>query len=272
MVEVNVAVQRLLLEHGQIDPGVVDVRFDAPRREWVASLTRPTLSVFLFDVQENVELRQGSPESTRGNGHSVFRVPPRRFDLRYMVSALTTVVEDEHLLLWRALVTLLKHPTLPDDVLSTELRAMDPPLTAQVSRTDGGNSLLDVWSGLEAPPRPALLYVVTAPVDLDFTRLAPFVLTRTARYTRIGAPPGVPPEEVRHIGGTVRDRAGTALAGARVRVEGTAAEDVVVGPDGTFVLPGVPGGTVTLRVTPEGAASRLLNVQIPSDSYDLVLE
>lgn len=268
--DVNAAVQRLLLEHGQIDPGDVDVRFDAPRRDWVASLTRPTLSCFLFDMQENTELRHTNLESTRMNGHATYRVPPRRFDLRYMVSALTTDVEDEHLLLWRALVTLLKHPRLPDDVLSAPLRALDPPLTTQVSPPDDGAPLLELWSGLEAAPRPALLYVVTAPVELDFTRLAPLVLTRTARYARVGR--DAPADERRQIGGVVRDAGGQPLANARVAIDGGASEGALTAADGTFRMAAVPAGPITLRVTGVAAAPKLVRVTVPSDSYDIVID
>src|SRR5690242_11217730 len=101
----------LLHDHGLIPEADVDVCFDPPRRDWVASLVRPTLNFFLFDVKENLDVRQTHVETTRANGRAHHRVPPRRFDLRYMVSALTTDVADEHLLLWRALTTLLRHPT-----------------------------------------------------------------------------------------------------------------------------------------------------------------
>src|SRR6266542_3520690 len=108
--EVHTAIQHLLHQRGRIPPDEVDIRFDMPTRQWVDSLTRPTVSVYLFDLAENTELRQTNVQTSRGNGHAVHRMPPRRFDLRYMVSAPCTAVEDEHVLLWRALVTLLRYP------------------------------------------------------------------------------------------------------------------------------------------------------------------
>jgi hypothetical protein len=270
--ELHAAVQRLVHEHGQVPADEVDVRFDAPRRDWVAALTRPTLSFFLFDVQENTDLRHTNLETTRGNDRAVHRVPPRRFDLHYMVSALTTAAEDEHVLLWRTLVTLLEHPAFPDDLLSPELRLLDPAPTTQVRSPEEGSTMLDLWSSLETPPHPALLYVVTVPLDLAITRRSPLVLTRTARYARALAADAPGPEVRTHIGGVVRGRRGEPHANARVSVEGSGAEGVVTRADGTFVLHGVPAGTVTLRVARDGRPPTLTKVEIPSESYQVVVD
>ena len=271
LAELHGSIEQLVHHQGQVPASDVDVRFEAPRRDWVASLTRPTLSFFLFHVQENTDLRHTNLETSRDNGRAVYRVPPRRFDLRYMVSALTSVVEDEHLLLWRALVTLLKHPTFPAALLPDALRLLDPPLTTQVSKPDDAGTLLDLWSGLETAPRPALLYVVTAPVDLDITRLSPLVLTRTARYASALAEAGAGAEVRTHIGGTVRDGEGRPIAGATVSVDGRAADGAPTGIDGTFTLPGVAAGAVTLRVMRAGESPKLVRVEIPSESYDIVV-
>src|SRR5687768_3914946 len=115
------SLRSLFYQSGGIDPREVDVLFDPPTKERVQSLTRPAVSLFLYDVQENTDLRQSGPQTSRMNGHSERRMPPLRFDARYLVSALATVVEDEHLLFWRALATLLRHPQLPEGVLPEAL-------------------------------------------------------------------------------------------------------------------------------------------------------
>ena len=138
LLELHNTLQRLLYDRGQISPREVDIMFEAPTRERVDKLTRPTINMFLFDLQENIELRQSNFETTRNNGRAERRQAPRRFDLRYMVSVLTTEVEDEHQLLWRVLLTLVRHPQFPAEVLSDELRVLEPALTTQVSRADEG--------------------------------------------------------------------------------------------------------------------------------------
>ncbi len=104
-----------------------------------------------------------------------------------MVSALTTEIEDEHELIWRVLLTLVRHPQFPAELLAEELRVLEPPLTTRVSQADESQRLSGVWTALSVPPHPALYYVVTVPVDMNLVIEAPLVLTRTARYTRAHA-------------------------------------------------------------------------------------
>jgi hypothetical protein len=265
------SLRRLVHEKARILPGDVDVCFDAPRREWITSLTRPTVDFFLFDVRENTELRSTSLQSTRGNGTAQYRMPPRRFDMRYCVTAISTLVDDEHALLWRLLATLLKHSELPGEVLDASLRTLDPPVCTQVLTPEEPGLLLDVWSGFEVPPRPALLYVVTVPLELDITFEAPLVLTRTARYAR----PFVADRETEdlvHIGGVVRDRSGRPLANAVVAIDGRPATATPTDPDGRFVLTGLSEGPVRLSITRDGRTADVVTLDVPADSYELVID
>jgi len=183
--EIHDTVAALLNRYGKIDPQEVEVTFEPPTRERVQSLLRPVINFFLLEIQENTDLRQTNRQTLREPGQALHRMPPRRFDLRYMVSALATVVEDEHILLWRTLTTLLKYDKFPEEVLSEPLRGLDPLPTARVLQPEEGPRLLDYWSALGVPPRPALLYAVTVAVDLDITLTSPLVLSRTVRYTRL---------------------------------------------------------------------------------------
>src|SRR5437588_155672 len=115
--DIHSSIQRVLYERGRIDPDEVDVRFERPSRQWVESLMLPTINLFLFDMAENTDRRNGAPQVGRANGQALMRVPPRRFDLRYMVSVFTTLIEDEATLLWRTLATLLRHSPLPAELL-----------------------------------------------------------------------------------------------------------------------------------------------------------
>jgi hypothetical protein len=216
------------------------------------------LDLFLFDIQENTELRETGMQTTRGNGRGTHRLPPRRFDLRYMVSAMTSVVADEHLLLWRALVTLMKHQTLPPELLPPEIHALGVPVTTKVNKPDDAPRALDVWSALEAPPRPSLIYVVTVPVDLDIAIEAPLVLTRTVRYSR-SREPEIRPELGTHIGGVVRDRAGAPVGDAVVSLAASVRDGVPTDAEGQFVLTGVPLGSVDLKIERPGRPARALS-------------
>ena len=281
LLALHTTLQRMLYECGQISPREVDITFEAPTRERIDTLTRPTINLFLFDLQENTEMRQGDFERTRNNGRGERRAPLRRFDLRYMVSALTTASEDEHELIWRVLLTLLRHPQFPAELLSEELRALEPMPITKISQFDEGQRLSGIWTALGVPPHPALYYVVTLPVDMNIVIEAPLVLTRTARYTRAHID-GAPPEVGIQIGGVVRSADGLPFPNARVAIEGRAAIGSQTNEEGHFVLAGMPSGKVALRVTSAGGTHKIVQVEVPEprrgaepnieQSYDIVLD
>jgi hypothetical protein len=197
------------------------------------------------------------------------------------VSVLTSEATDQYLLVWRVLAALLRYAPLPADLMPEPLRTLDTALTTKVGKPDDGPRLLDLWGALELPPRPALLYTITAPLDLDVAFEEPLVLTRATRYTRPS------PEELEgealdpermvrfggriSIGGTVRDAAGRPLADVLVAVEGSAAEGSLTDGEGRFVLHNIAPGKRRLRVGAD-ASLRVITVTVPSDSYDLTLD
>ena len=219
IVAIHRALQTLLFERGQIAREDVDITFEAPSRQWVASLTRPTINLCLCDIRENKELRRTNLETIVTNGRAVHRMPPRRFDLHYMVSALTTFIEDEHELLWRALITLLRYNELPTDVLPASLHSIEIPVTAKIENvpTERISGFVEIWSAFEVSPRPALLYIVTVPIDLALSTDSPLVLKRTARYTVRDKERRTDISKIQ-IGGTVRDNEGRPIIGARISV------------------------------------------------------
>ena len=183
--DIHKAIRQLVHSYGRIDPIDVDVKFDTPSDEWVSSLTRPTISMFLFDVQENTEKRETNMQLVRGNGRAERRLPPRRIDLCYMVSALTGDVEDEHELLWRVLATLMKYREFPHEVMPESLQSLDTIITSRVAVQQENRQLPELWNALATKPHPGLSYIITAPLDLDVAIEAPLVLTRTTRYRRM---------------------------------------------------------------------------------------
>ena len=335
LVNLHTTIKYMLHTYGRIPAGEVEISFEMPTQEWVDSLMRPTINLFLFDIQENTELRQTNMQTTRGNGTAAQRMPPRRFDLRYLVSALSTEAADEHLLIWRALAALMKYQYFPPDALGAGLLAIlereqatqqrdqlaafldeqrqtsaklrtqpaaflgdqqgaiarlrafvetlqleppvraglaallpEPQLVAKVCKDGEAPRALDVWGALNMPPRPALLYVVTAPVDLDITIEAPLVLTRTLR-TR---PPAAKADESWSVGGVVRDAAGQPQPDLVVSVKGRAAKGSRTNGAGQYVLGNLQPGELELLVTREGDVLKVARIDVPSDSYDIALD
>lgn len=258
--ELHTTLQRLLYERGQINPQEVDIRFEAPTQEHINRQLQPTINLFLFEVQENTELRQNAHQSVRTDGRAERRLPPKRFDLRFMVSALSTEIEDEHLLLWRTLTTLVRYPQIPDEFVPELARPLKLPLVTQICQGEDSQRLLNLWNALGTQPHPALAYTVTVPVELTTTIEAPLVLTRVARYARISGEPAS--ETGRLIGGTVRAQNGETLAGVRVSLEGRASESIT-NAEGRFVLGNIPAGPITLRVIPPTGNPRSITIASP---------
>jgi uncharacterized protein DUF4255/carboxypeptidase family protein len=269
--DIHNALQRLLYDHGRMDAAEIDVKFEAPAKEWAGSLTRPTVNLFLFDIRENTEKRETNMQTIRGNGKAERRMAPRRIDLRYMVSALTTHVEDQHQLLWRLLSTLMKHPKLPDDVLPESLRLLDPPITTRVEEKDDSTRFLELWNAFATPPRPALSYIVTAPLDLEIAIEAPLVLTHTARYRFAGSLESEV-EKVVHIGGVVRNRSGQPVPDITVKLANSGLDGTRTDAAGQFVLRGVSQGIITLTALQPGGVEKRVQVNVPSESYDILLD
>jgi hypothetical protein len=269
--DLHAAIRSLLHERGNIPPREVDVRFEAPTREWVASLIRPTVSVFLYDVLENLELRHTNFQTRFEGSRAYSKADPRLFDFRFMVSVISSEVEDEHALFWRGLRVLLKHGQMPGELLPDELRRAAEG-TGVLCRLDqpseSSSKLTDIWSALEVAPRPSLSYVVTLPVDVEEVFEAPLVLTRAARY-RLNLGAGAL-ELGFHIGGAVRDEAGVPAPGVAVGLEGST-QEIVTDQEGRFVFRSVPRGPATLRVSAGAGKPKLQRIEIPSDSYDVTL-
>ena len=271
---VHNTIKELLYAKGQIDPLEVEIEFNPPTKEWVNSRTVPTLNFFLYDLEENTELRQAdydkiSSKNAKGVASSTRRVPARRFDLHYMVSAISSVIDDEHLLLWRVMVTLLKNPSIPEQFLPEAILKLELPMKGRVSQPDDGPRPMDLWSALETPPRPSLLYVLTVPVDLEIGFESPLVLTRSAKY-RLLEQESSAAEVAFHIGGVVKDRLGSPIAGARVNLLG---RDVLLSDTlGRFVMTHVPAGEARLEVSIDGKKIKTVKLEIPSDNYDVTLE
>jgi hypothetical protein len=267
--ELHNTLRTLLYDYGRIDPADVDIKFSAPKREEIDRLLQPAIFMFLFDLVENLELRRNAAfRVTTENGQATRRPPARRIDLYYLVTAISSEVDDEHRLLWRALSTLMNHPEIPQELLPEAYRDLDYPLAARVAQPNQTLNLLDIWSALNVEPHPAFVYVTTVPLDIDLEIRAPLVLTRSARYynAREGAQAHF---QGLQIGGVVRDAEGRPVEGATVSVVGRAREAQITDQNGQYQLRNLqPGPLEILVVHPDGAEQRA-RFEIPGENYDI---
>ncbi|MEI7555268.1 Pvc16 family protein [Candidatus Chlorohelix sp.] len=178
------SIKQLLVEKMPLNLNEVDVSFDVPNREWSASISKPTLNIYLHDIRENLSLKQNDWAMERDDKGRIIRSKyGGRYDLSYLITAWTTNVEDEHRLLWYTLATLVRFPVLPREVLLDPLQKQPYPLYTKVAQPDGVlRNVADVWTALDNQLKPVLPYVVTVAVDSTVISISSEVRSKFLRF------------------------------------------------------------------------------------------
>ena len=84
--DLDETLKTLFRERGGLASDEIDIAFEAPDREWSSRIGKPTVNCYLYDIRENLQLRETDWIVERqDNGRVVTkRQPPRRFDLSYL--------------------------------------------------------------------------------------------------------------------------------------------------------------------------------------------
>jgi hypothetical protein len=165
-----------LLRH-ELPPAIVDqvaISFAAPDNEFPPpSVTLPAIDLFLYDVRENMELRNTQWRTERqSNGTAVRWRAPVRVDCSYLITAWSsessnTRALDEHRLLSETMRALLRHPTIPEVLLQGSLRGQEPPLPTSSLQPGRLQSPGEFWQALGGKPKATLNYTVTIGIVVD---------------------------------------------------------------------------------------------------------
>ena len=100
-----------------LDARAVDVSFQAPDKTWGASVSRPTVNVFLCDVSSHEGyLKTGIEQRVNPAGKVERRPTNPVVDLSYLVTAWATERRDEHELLGSVLECILAHRAIPEGI------------------------------------------------------------------------------------------------------------------------------------------------------------
>ncbi len=159
------ALRAFLLAEVPLSAREVDIVFEAPDGDWAAGVTRPTINLYLWEVRPNEDQAELGFMEVVGPDGRVRRESPRpRVDCRYLVTAWTSDVKDEHALLGRVLVTLLTREELAAEHLPEAL-ARILPLPSLSLHNSAATSGSDFWSALGGQLKPALDLTVTLTVD-----------------------------------------------------------------------------------------------------------
>lgn len=233
-----------------------EVSFDTPDKDFKPALA--TINLFLHEVSENRMLRDEARVITKTPDGYTSRLPSLRVDCTYLTTAWSAKTgglkaAEEHRLLGQALQWLSRWPLIDERFLRGALRTPPQPfpLSTAVAQSTEGRSASEFWSALGIPPRPAFGVTVTITAE-PFDEVEPF---RPPHDVHLYSTP-IPFAE---LAGRVLDSTLAPVAAASVSVVGTGVT-VTSGPDGRFVVPGLPFGTYTLAVQPPGGAGEQVDV------------
>jgi hypothetical protein len=150
-----------------------EISFELPDAEWRTRVSSLTVNCYLYEIRDNTGLRTREPVLQRSaDGTRVSRrPPPARIDCAYCITAWSRMrdesIADEHRLLSQVLMVLLKHPTIPPEVLQGSLVDQIPPYPTVIASPDGVKNQPEFWGALNQQLKPSLNYVMTLAMMLD---------------------------------------------------------------------------------------------------------
>jgi hypothetical protein len=283
LADLDDTLRQLLTAEIPIRNSEIDVKFDQPKREWSARLSKPTINLFLYDIRENVVLKRQQVDMTRHDGRTATQQRSAyRVDFTYMLTCWAAQPEDEHRLMSRTLQALFQFPTLPASRLRGKLRRQSYPVPLQLARHDKLTNPAELWSALDNELRPATSLIVTLALNPWEEVTGPAVQLLTMR---MGFYEFIPDEEghVRRplvyeshvVAGVVRLN-DEPVRGARVAFKGTGYIGTT-DEQGRFRLGAILRGEYTLVVwhpdsSDQPPQERPLTVPAPDGNYDMVLD
>lgn len=281
--EFDEALRNLLMQEIPIRGNEVEISFDQPRREWSARLNRPTLSLFLYDMRENLSLRNRTPRQNYepARGEMLIQRPEVRMDLYYMITAWASEVDDEHRLLARTLLVLLRHGQLPANLMTGVLSEHTRAILLEVAQYEHRLNPTEIWGVLDNELRAGISLRATLTLNPYAPVFEPVVRTRelrlvdmdvrTVRQQRDAVNGTSTTEEAIFsqlftIGGVVN--VGADLSNAQLSLV-ELGRDVPIDAEGHFVIGNLRKGSYTLRLEIPGQEAITQTIEVPSARYDI---
>ena len=157
---VDESLEAFLRAEVPLDPTDVAISFDAPDKTWAATVTQPTINLFLWDIHRSPEKARAGMETVAVNGKTARRRPPPVVNLCYVLTAWTAHHRDEHQLLGELMQTILGHRYLEPPYLRAPLDALHPLPTLNL-----GGVQTEFWKSIDGVLKPGLELQVSLVVD-----------------------------------------------------------------------------------------------------------
>ena len=164
----------------------LNIEFATPDKDWANSVNQSTLSLFLYDIRENLQLRSNERYLTRDGTIGTESHAPTRIDFTYLISVWNKKSDDlhnieiplsEHQILGKVLKILLSYPILPQEALQGAIRDQSQIPGAQLPRAwiaqpEDTPKTWEFWGGNEWRLKASISYRVTlyiqpAPVEVE---------------------------------------------------------------------------------------------------------
>jgi len=248
----------------------VEVAFEAPDKEWAASLSAPAVNLFLYDLREAKEVRPIEWEPEAGNGRREVR-PPLRVDVSYAVTAWTREVEDEHRLLSQVMAILYAYPKLGHGVLVGALAngSQRYPIKARTAQ-ERHEDASDFWNAVGGQYKASFNYVVTLSCEAGTAiERGPEVRTQTIRV-RAGERGTPTVFEMSRSGGVVVGSDGEPAADVWVLLAETGALAVTDG-EGRFRFDRLRAGSYQVRARGRDGTEANGQLVVPGQGVELKL-
>lgn len=283
--DLDESIRQLLVAEIPVKNGEIGISFDLPKREWSSRLSRPTVNLFMYDLRENVVLRQHQwermAEIRPGDNQAHLKRTPFRVDCFYMLTTWAAEAEDEHRLLSRCMMVLFRFPIIPQERLVGLLQKQPYEIQARLASHDKLTNPAEVWSSLDNEMHPSIPFIVTVSLDPWTEVTGPIVRTLTMRT---GQTLTLPRREMlvedpnRHefiyFGGTIRSKKAPQdpIPGLQVAVKGTGLF-TTTDENGQYALGSLPPGEYSLVVwTGEGKTiEKKISLPPGREPFDLEL-
>lgn len=189
IINVNTALNNILKQYLNSDSSnAIDIRFDLP--DVNSKQPAPTISVFLYDVHEDLQLRQ-SDAARFSVKSSQLRAGYVNLNCSYLITYWegSDVANDGNAPDSRPdnqaakVMTLILHALLT----SRELPGVEGSYTRVIPPQENLNSLGNFWQSLGNRPRLSLLYCVTVPLLLDNSVPQPLVTNVSSKVSQVAA-------------------------------------------------------------------------------------
>jgi hypothetical protein len=172
------------LTSGFPELAATDISFDRPSEAF--NPTAATIDLFLFDIRENLELKNNEPLAVRtATGFAISRAPVR-VACSYLLTAWPVgggeLALQEHRLLSEALQVLTRFQKIPSAFLQGRLVSQVPALPMLTAKSDGLAEPLEFWTAIGNKLRPSIVVTATIAMDVAAPIVAPEVVTSQLHF------------------------------------------------------------------------------------------